>query len=320
MSRTDEKEALIVSDLERLRVYGYNIDQHKPVTVSNIYNPTVEELNAFNQLSPAEKVLFIKENFESAPLFELISVNVPNTTRGRGNTHPTLYFNEQVIDRESAYGLFRDAFYNKNKFIRLAAIDLIKYAFIVEGYSFKSGAVSKAIPNTTINGRVEDFGSNIVSASKEELSRIISSQSDEFIDRFVRSHKHIVRKAYVPRSNKDNPTLGNVFEQFRKEGKNEFLRIPWNDNTDALLEKLGIVEYDYYNKSYITTDIEYVNINRYDTNERRYKETLYKITYYNGNFYLIPLNLLDNFLNLFFSNKSITIHLHNSTMILFRIL
>lgn len=293
MSRTNEEEALIVSDLERLRVYGYNIDQHKPVIVSDIYNPTVEELNAFNQLSPAEKVLFIKENFESAPLFELISVNVPNATRGRGNTHPTLYFNEQVIDRESAYGLFRDAFYNKNKFIRLATIDLIKYAFIVEGYSFKSGAISKAIPNTTINGRVEDFGSNIVSASKEELGRIISSQSDEFIDRFVRSHKHIVRKVYVPRSNKETPTLGNIFEQFRKEGKNEFLRIPLNDNTIALLEKLAIMEYDHYNKSYITTDLEYVNINRYDTNERRYKEILYKINYYNGNFYLIPLNLLE---------------------------
>ena len=281
------------ADLERLRVYGFQIDEHKKVNVEDIYSPTQEELDEYNKLSPVEKVLFIQSYFNNVPLFELININVPNSTKGEGNTYPTLHFNEQTIDRESAYGLFREAFYNKNPFIRLAAIDLIKYAFIVENYSFKSGAISKIIPNSAINGRIEDFGLNIVSSSKEILANIIASYDEDFINKFARSHKHLVKRVYVPKSNKDNPTLGNIYDQLRKEGKNDFIRIPWNNINIPLLEKLNVIEYNYQTKEYDSTGLEYVVINRYDSSQKRYVETLYNIQQDNGNYYLIPLNILE---------------------------
>lgn len=41
--------------------------------------------------------------------------------------------------------MFDAAFNNTNPIIRLTAIDIIKYAFVVEGYQFRRGNVSKVI-------------------------------------------------------------------------------------------------------------------------------------------------------------------------------
>ena len=45
---------------------------------------------------------------------------------------------------------FNQAFDNENPFVALAAYDLIKYAFIAEGYKMKRNDVSKIIPNNVL--------------------------------------------------------------------------------------------------------------------------------------------------------------------------
>ena len=294
MSRIDENdvEGQIV-DKERLRIFGYNSGDLVDLKIKDVINPTKEEIEAFNKLTPVEKVLFIQQHFNRANLFSLINVNVFTSSKSDlAGKPPRLTFNDQLIDKESAYNLFRQEFYNKNPLIKLAAIDIIKYAFVVEGYNFKSGNTSKIIPNSAIKNRLEDYGLNLIESVNQTVLDIYLN-IDEFVNRFVRSNKQFTKKVFIPKPNKENPNLGNQFETIRNAGKNDFICIEYNKDKIDLLLHLGLIEKE--DKTYNDTGIQYITISRYNSSQKKYVDVLYKVETNpnSNNYYLIPLNPLE---------------------------
>ena len=179
-----------------------------PVTVKNINKPTQEEVDDFAKLSPAQKVLFIKQNFRDAGIFEYINCNLYNEYRRKGKRAgmQELSFNENAINIESAYAMFYQAFTNRNPLVALAAADLIKYAFVVEGYRMGMNNISKCIKYDALVNDGPIYGTSIMSAMNDAMANIDDILLDfgyngeehndgtrrKLIDNFIRSHAESV--------------------------------------------------------------------------------------------------------------------------------
>lgn len=147
-SDTELKTANDYWNAERSRICGYGVSIDGDFEIKNINKPTKEEIANFNQLTPAQKVLFIQRHFpDNQGIFNYIKVTLLNNTdvKYKGISRQYLSYDDQVDNIEELLYLFVNSFSNKNPIIKLAAIDLIKYAFIAEGFNYKFGYISKLI-------------------------------------------------------------------------------------------------------------------------------------------------------------------------------
>lgn len=287
---------------ERFRIQGFNVDNNY-INIGNVNKPTQEEINDFNKLSPVEKVIFIQQNFKSAGIFNTLFIETiegkDNTIKGKSSL---IKYVDGSQNQETLYKLFRESFSNKNPLIRLATIDLIKYAFVVEGYEFRKGNVSKLIVNSAMLNRIEDGGLNLIQ-TVEEIFDVLSTASlenDIFINRFIRANSDLVKKVKIEKPAKKNkkdkaedfkPNAGNKLNDLIGEGKNnDYFAIAFNEENTELLRALRVLD----NEDNPTT-LEYINLTRYTGRAKGYKTTLYRIYYKNGIYAFVPLNKLEQF-------------------------
>ncbi len=137
---------------EALRIMGYGCTPDFTFNVKNVTNPTQEEVNAWSKLSPAQKISWLKANSVDAGIFNYINTNLFNEYEMNrdGQSRQTIRFNEDAVDNETAYNLFDTAFSSDNPLVKLAAMDMVKYAFVAEGFKIGRGAINKCIKNTAL--------------------------------------------------------------------------------------------------------------------------------------------------------------------------
>ena len=80
--------------------------------------------------------------------------------RGLRNSYDRISIVDSTISTESQYQMFRNSWHNDNPFIKLAAMDLVRYSMVVEGYKFKGGTISKIIPVELLYGQDTGIDSN----------------------------------------------------------------------------------------------------------------------------------------------------------------
>lgn len=304
-SLTSENESYWNS--ERSRIYGYGITIDGDFVIDNINEPTEEDINKFNKLTPAQKVLFIQKYFpDNQGIANYIKVTLLNNTDAshRGLSRQYLAYDDQVDDIEDLYQLFENSFSNHNPLIRLMTIDLIKYAFIAEGFNFRSGYISKIIPNDTLYSSIEDGGMNIIEKMKtaiKTLPREISSE--EFINNYVRSHSTLIKVTRLPRLLKEQwNESAQAMSRPDNEGKSflthtaasglvYFDATSDNKNVQGILRRVG-------NNTYIRVNHQRNNGNAvtilYKVEQRNPIVVDENVTGYRDVF-LIPLNLLDSY-------------------------
>ena len=122
----------------RARLYGY-VDIIGKFDVSDLSEANVEK---FMKLSPANKVAIMQNVTSDNNLFKNLNVEY----RGRRNSKDQITIIDSTISTEAQYQMFRNAWNSDNPFVKLTAMDLVRYGIVVEGYSFKGGSVSKIIP------------------------------------------------------------------------------------------------------------------------------------------------------------------------------
>lgn len=137
---------------EALRIMGYGCTPDFTFIVKDVTNPTQEEVNAWSKLSPAQKISWLKANSVDAGIFNYINTNLFNEYEMNrdGQSRQTIRFNEDAVDNETAYNLFDTAFSSDNPLVKLAAMDMVKYAFVAEGFKIGRGAINKCIKNTAL--------------------------------------------------------------------------------------------------------------------------------------------------------------------------
>lgn len=284
-------------DYEITRVYGYREDIDGNVKINDFNNPTEDDIHTWTKLTPAQKVMYIQTRLNGYKgIFDYLNINSFNQYeyKTKGYSQQTIRFTDGIYNNEELYNAFRDTFYNSNPLIRLAALDLIKYAFIVEGFKFKKGGISKIIPNDVLYKDVNDLGTGIIETARkmfQETFNIREQMLTRNIDRFVRSHVDYVKqlKLNVPQRTGSNR---NIAEQFKEiVGGNGILFIPYNGNYDSLINAI------YERNSNFNLETEqrfrdYVVIDRWISKEKRTK-TLYKIKNVGNGICLIPMNPLE---------------------------
>lgn len=175
-----------IIEYERHRIFGYNLYNPRRLNISNIHNPTAEDKSVFMELTPAEKVDFIKTNFDNAGIFNFIETRYANaSSTGEKSNSARLRFNPNAENVENLLIAFREAFNNKNPLIRLAAIDLIKYTYLVEGNAFKYGSISRIIPIDILGEEKYNMG---VGLSTELNSSFYKQNKYTVIDKFIENY------------------------------------------------------------------------------------------------------------------------------------
>ena len=177
---------------EALRIMGYGCTPDFTFNVKDVTNPTQEEVNAWSKLSPAQKISWLKANSVDAGIFNYINTNLFNEYEMNrdGQSRQTIRFNEDAVDNETAYNLFDTAFSSDNPLVKLAAMDMIKYAFVAEGFKIGRGAINKCIKNTALrdeNTFVQYNGSrtSIIAQIKAQVDNVVART--DLIEQYLRS-------------------------------------------------------------------------------------------------------------------------------------
>ena len=177
---------------EALRIMGYGCTPDFTFNVKDVTNPTQEEVNVWSKLSPAQKISWLKTNSVDAGIFNYINTNLFNEYEMNrdGQSRQTIRFNEDAVDNETAYNLFDTAFSSDNPLVKLAAMDMVKYAFVAEGFKIGRGAINKCIKNTALrdeNTFVQFNGArtSIIAQIKAQVDNAVSRT--DLVEQYLRS-------------------------------------------------------------------------------------------------------------------------------------
>ena len=293
----DNNEAIVKStendtnywNAEISRIFGFETTQKINFDIKDLFNPTEEELSKFNALTPAQKISWIQTHINGdLGIFNYLNVNLNNQfeLKRKGFTHQSIKFTDSAENMDDIYIEFGTSFFNKSPIFRLAITDLIKYAFVVDGFKFKRGAVDKVITNNSLYKNIEDMGTGIVPAIREIFgyyANPAAGVTDEFIDKFIRSHKEYCKSIKLGKP-KNNKGISNAAFQFNICNRgNGLIFIPFDGRFKTLLNEINVED--------AKSPQDYIVVNRSAGDNKI--STLYKIDKHESGVYLIPMNLLE---------------------------
>lgn len=320
---------------ERQRIFGYNASTDIKFAVNDIINPTQKEIEVFAKLTPAQKVAWIQMNTEDAGIFGLCKVNLFNQYEARqtGQSRQTISFKDDTVDVETAYMMFDQATNSDNPLIKLAAIDMIKYAFVVENFKMRRNAINKFITNDSLKDDSLFGGVNLVNQILEDFNNFAGTYN--VAEDYIRAHSDAPFIYHKTESKiKKGKTFVNELSTNRKS--RDLLRFDLSDTTDltnsiAELQSELNVETDEEERKKIAKDIKdltdrlnvlkrdrklaikygivtdcstkllpndfrsnsYVEIKTKKSKDKDYTSILYKIQSIGTTVYAYPINKLD---------------------------
>lgn len=298
---------------ERSRICGYGVAVDGDFDIKNVNKPTKADIDKFSKLTPAQKVLFIQKHFpDNQGIFNYIKVTLLNNTdvKYRGISRQYLSFDDQVDNVEDLLYLFTSSFSNRNPIIKLAAIDLIKYAFIAEGFNYKSGYISKIVPNETLYKSIEEGGLDIIDELKSRVKQLpYTMRSEEFIDQYVRSHSDIIpikRFRPLPKKVFNQEALEEVYSRYNESTQflasmrsDKLVHIDAtvdNSNVEGLISSLDLFRLaGGYTKIAFPIDENHSNTVLYKVEGRNEVLDLKGNVVAYKDYFLVPLNLLDKY-------------------------
>lgn len=293
----DNNEAIVKStendtnywNAEISRIFGFETTQKINFDIKDLFNPTEEELSKFNALTPAQKISWIQTHINGdLGIFNYLNVNLNNQfeLKRKGFTHQSIKFTDSAENMDDIYIEFGTSFFNKSPIFRLAITDLIKYAFVVDGFKFKRGAIDKVITNNSLYKNIEDMGTGIVPAIREIFgyyANPAAGVTDEFIDKFIRSHKEYCKSIKLGKP-ENNKGISNATFQFNVCNRgNGLIFIPFDGRFKTLLNEINVED--------AKSPQDYIVVNRSAGGNKI--STLYKIDKHESGVYLIPMNLLE---------------------------
>lgn len=194
--------------LNDFKIQYINDDKSKGVDIDR----TVLE---FSKLSPADKVLYIQNHTKDGDVNIFSHLRVSKFLDKNGNFKCIISFNDQIEDVDELVSEFEEAFFylgnSKNvKFeqimYRLACLDLIKYAFVVEGFRFKQRAITKIIPNNALYLDQNANGTGIITDLIYNFTNLLNSnlKENDIYESFIRANSNIVTEFNISQFRRKN--------------------------------------------------------------------------------------------------------------------
>lgn len=271
----------------RARLYGYT----GIVGSFDMSDMSEKNVEAFMKLSPANKVALIQRYTSDNNLFKNLNVEY----KGRRNSYDRISIIDSTISTESQYQMFRNAWHSNNPFVKLTAMDLVRYSMVVEGYKFKGGTVSKIIPVELLYG--QDTG--IDSDNGVSTATNIINDSDKAINSMIQYGSET--GTYERLSNDDNAIekLRDLF--FRTNPNNPdvltFENKKYKESNKIVFNRLGVGVLSFkeaQERKMITGSENNRKYRHYaKTNDNNKVLRLYKLVYDNDVVYMLPTNPLE---------------------------
>lgn len=271
----------------RARLYGYT-DVVGSFDMSDMSEKNVE---AFMKLSPANKVVLIQRYTSDDNLFKNLNVEY----KGRRNSYDRISIIDSTISTESQYQMFRNAWHNNNPFVKLTAMDLVRYSMVVEGYKFKGGTVSKIIPVELLYG--QDTG--IDSDNGVSTATNIINDSDKAINSMIQYGSETGTYERLSNDDKAIEKLRDLF--FRTNPNNPdvltFENKKYKESNKIVFNRLGVGMLSFkeaQERRMITGSEDNRKYRHYaKTNDNNKVLRLYKLVYDNDVVYMLPTNPLE---------------------------
>ena len=271
----------------RARLYGYT----DVVGSFNMSDMSEKNIEAFMKLSPANKVVLIQRYTSDDNLFKNLNVEY----KGRRNSYDRISIIDSTISTESQYQMFRNAWHSNNPFVKLTAMDLVRYSMVVEGYKFKGGTISKIIPVELLYGQDTAIDSdngvstatNIINDSDKAINSMIQYGSETGTYERLSNDDNAIEKLrdLFFRTNPNNPDVL-TFEnkKYKESNKIVFNRLG-----------VGVLSFKEAQERKMITGSE--NNRKYrhyaKTNDNNKVLRLYKLVYDNDVVYMLPTNPLE---------------------------
>lgn len=275
-------------DTETGRIYGLKETEKNNPDI-NFENPSKEDIDTFAKLTPAQKVLYIKTHFTDINYFNKLDVvkAFRNELTSKHYSYNRIFVADTTFDMDTLRQEFLNAFMNKNPLVRMAAIDLVKYSFVVEGFDFRKGSISKTIPNVVLYSDVQQGGMGIVSQAKESFQNldVPGYEVQYFTDNFIRSHSYIIEKTSIKTKNKDTVLHNKLLKCYDKS--NGLIAIPKIEAYEDLIDRVKQKR----------KESNYVKLEHSAAGARQ--TILYKVVdnLFLDKIYLVPINYLEEFEN-----------------------
>lgn len=271
----------------RARLYGYT-DVVGSFDMSDMSEKNVE---AFMKLSPANKVVLIQRYTSDDNLFKNLNVEY----KGRRNSYDRISIIDSTISTESQYQMFRNAWHSNNPFVKLTAMDLVRYSMVVEGYKFKGGTVSKIIPVELLYG--QDTG--IDSDNGVSIATNIINDSDKAINSMIQYGSETGTYERLSNDDKAIEKLRDLF--FRTNPNNPdvltFENKKYKESNKIVFNRLGVGMLSFkeaQERRMITGSEDNRKYRHYaKTNDNNKVLRLYKLVYDNDVVYMLPTNPLE---------------------------
>ncbi len=271
----------------RARLYGYT-DIVGSFDMSDMSEKNVE---AFMKLSPANKVALIQRYTSDNNLFKNLNVEY----KGRRNSYDRISIIDSTISTESQYQMFRNAWHSNNPFVKLTAMDLVRYSMVVEGYKFKGGTVSKIIPVELLYG--QDTG--IDSDNGVSTATNIINDADRAINSMIQYGSETGTYERLSNDDKAIEKLRDLF--FRTNPNNPdvltFENKKYKESNKIVFNRLGVGMLSFkeaQERRMITGSEDNRKYRHYaKTNDNNKVLRLYKLVYDNDVVYMLPTNPLE---------------------------
>lgn len=241
---------------EALRIMGYGCTPDFTFNVKDVTNPTQKEVDAWSKLSPAQKISWLKANSVDAGIFNYINTNLFNEYEMNrdGQSRQTIRFNEDAVDNETAYNLFDTVFNSNNPLVKLAAMDMVKYAFVAEGFKIGRGAINKCIKNTALrdeNTFVQYNGArtSVVAQIKAQIN--IATARTELVEQYLRTDPGVTNVPHKFMNKKYSSmfkTITRGMYEFGLEDKNNAIEFGFARESNSKVVPIQFNNYIYITK------------------------------------------------------------------------
>lgn len=271
----------------RARLYGYT-DIVGSFDMSDMSEKNIE---AFMKLSPANKVALIQRYTSDNNLFKNLNVEY----RGLRNSYDRISIVDSTISTESQYQMFRNSWHSNNPFIKLAAMDLVRYSMVVEGYKFKGGTISKIIPVELLYGQDTGIDSNNGVSSATN----IINDADRAINSMI---QYGSETGTYERASNDNKAIEKLRDLFFRTNPNNpdvltFENKKYKESNKITFNRLGVGMLSFKEakeRGMITGSEDNRRYRHYaKTNDNNKTLRLYKLVYDRDVVYMLPTNPLE---------------------------
>ncbi|MCQ2971711.1 MAG: hypothetical protein MJ209_00195 [archaeon] len=260
----------IIAERDRMEGINYTADilfNGDEIVIDDMLNPSEEQIEAFSNLSPAQKVLWLQKNISDAGIFNKINVVLSNQTQTKrlGYSKHNIYINTKDVNVDDLRLEFNLAYYSRSPIVKLVALDLIKYAVEIEQYDYDTNGIYSIIPNDCLI----------------ELGII-----DQYRQNYYHTDYHALLESYVNKNYKDIYKLYQYVDRANKYNIESNFGLIIAKRNDKIIK--DITHIGEQNKTFID---KYVKIKRYKN--RIAEVTLYKTVEKGPNVFLIPVNPIE---------------------------